>query len=82
MITLENVNKIYSNGLHAVKDVNLKVNEGDIFGIIGLSGAGKSSLIRLINRLEENRLLKINNHPEKLRDWPNDVSATYLDVWC
>jgi hypothetical protein len=29
-----------------------------------------------------NRLLKINNHPEKLRDWPNDVSATYLDVWC
>ena len=53
MITLENVNKIYSNGLHAVKDVNLKVNEGDIFGIIGLSGAGKSSLIRLINRLEE-----------------------------
>ena len=30
-----------------------KVNKGDIFGIIGLSGAGKSSLIRLINRLEE-----------------------------
>lgn len=53
MITLENVNKVYSNGLHAVRDVNLKVNEGDIFGIIGLSGAGKSSLIRLINRLEE-----------------------------
>lgn len=53
MITLEKVNKVYSNGLHAVKDVSLKVNRGDIFGIIGLSGAGKSSLIRLINRLEE-----------------------------
>ena len=53
MITLEKVNKFYSNGLHAVKDVSLKVNKGDIFGIIGLSGAGKSSLIRLINRLEE-----------------------------
>ena len=52
MITLEKVNKVYSNGLHAVKDVSLKVNKGDIFGIIGLSGAGKSSLIRLINRLE------------------------------
>ena len=36
-----------------LKDVSLKVNKGDIFGIIGLSGAGKSSLIRLINRLEE-----------------------------
>ncbi|MBS9776096.1 MAG: ATP-binding cassette domain-containing protein [Fusobacterium sp.] len=53
MIVLENVNKIYSNGFHAVKDVNLKIEKGDIFGIIGLSGAGKSSLIRLINRLEE-----------------------------
>ena len=53
MITLEKVNKVYSNGLHAVKDVSLKVNKGVIFGIIGLSGAGKSSLIRLINRLEE-----------------------------
>ena len=53
MITLEKVNKVYSNGLHAVKDVSLKVNKGDIFGIIGLSGAGKSSIIRLINRLEE-----------------------------
>lgn len=59
MITLEKVNKVYSNGLHAVKDVSLKVNKGDIFGIIGLSGAGKSSLIRLINRLEESTSGKI-----------------------
>jgi len=36
-----------------VENVNLEVNENEIFGIIGLSGAGKSSLIRCINRLEE-----------------------------
>ncbi len=53
MIYLKNVNKIYPNGLHAVKNINLHINKGDIFGIIGLSGAGKSSLIRLLNRLEE-----------------------------
>ncbi|MDR1831750.1 MAG: ATP-binding cassette domain-containing protein [Fusobacteriaceae bacterium] len=53
MIELIKVNKIYPNGFHAVKDVSLKIDTGDIFGIIGLSGAGKSSLIRLINRLEE-----------------------------
>lgn len=53
MIILENVNKIYQNGLHAVNDVSLHIQKADIFGIIGLSGAGKSSLIRLINRLEE-----------------------------
>lgn len=53
MIKIENVNKIYPNGFHAVKDVSLEIKTGDIFGIIGLSGAGKSSLIRLLNRLEE-----------------------------
>ena len=53
MISIEKVNKIYSNGFHAVKDVDLEIKKGDIFGIIGLSGAGKSSLIRLLNRLEE-----------------------------
>ena len=53
MILIEKVNKIYSNGFQAVKNVDLKIDKGDIFGIIGLSGAGKSSLIRLLNRLEE-----------------------------
>lgn len=53
MIKIEKINKVYSNGFHAVKDVSLEIKKGDIFGIIGLSGAGKSSLIRLLNRLEE-----------------------------
>ncbi|WP_270749738.1 methionine ABC transporter ATP-binding protein [Fusobacterium hominis] len=53
MIEIINVNKVYPNGYHAVKDVSLTINDGDIFGVIGLSGAGKSSLIRLLNRLEE-----------------------------
>ncbi|WP_429189693.1 methionine ABC transporter ATP-binding protein [Fusobacterium sp. PH5-44] len=53
MIKLEKLNKIYPNGFHAVKNVNLEVKKGDIYGIIGLSGAGKSSLIRMVNRLEE-----------------------------
>ncbi|MDF2607519.1 MAG: methionine transporter ATP-binding protein [Bacillales bacterium] len=56
MIKLSNVNKIYklkNSNIHAVKDVNLNINEGEIFGIIGYSGAGKSSLIRLFNQLEK-----------------------------
>ena len=52
MITLEKVNKIYDNSFHAVKDVSLSVKKGEIYGIIGLSGAGKSSLIRMFNGLE------------------------------
>ncbi len=72
MITLENINKVYSNGLHAVKDVNLKIEKGDIFGIIGLSGAGKSSLIRLINRLEEPTSGKITINGEDILSLSKD----------
>ncbi|MBB3908934.1 methionine ABC transporter ATP-binding protein [Anoxybacteroides rupiense] len=56
MITLENVTKVYSSSqgaVTAVNDVNLHIKEGEIFGIIGYSGAGKSSLIRLLNGLEK-----------------------------
>lgn len=53
MIKIENLVKVYENEFKAVNDISLEVKKGEIFGIIGLSGAGKSSLIRCINRLEE-----------------------------
>ncbi|MDU7692741.1 MAG: ATP-binding cassette domain-containing protein [Helicobacter sp.] len=53
MITLKNIKKTYPNGFTALKGIDLQVKKGDIFGIVGYSGAGKSSLIRIINRLEE-----------------------------
>ncbi len=56
MIELKDISKIYKtkNGeLTAVKDVNLSINKGEIFGIIGYSGAGKSTMIRLLNGLEK-----------------------------
>ncbi len=39
--------------LHAVNGVSLTIEDGEIFGIIGYSGAGKSTMIRLINQLEK-----------------------------
>jgi D-methionine transport system ATP-binding protein len=56
MITLSNVTKIYkakSGTVTAVDNVSLHIREGEIFGIIGYSGAGKSSLIRMLNGLEK-----------------------------
>ena len=56
MISIKNLSKIYTNGkteVVALKDINLEINKGEIFGIIGFSGAGKSSLIRCLNLLEE-----------------------------
>ena len=55
MIKLKQVSKTFdtkSGNLHAVKDVNLEIQDGEIFGIIGFSGAGKSTLVRCINLLE------------------------------
>jgi D-methionine transport system ATP-binding protein len=52
MIELKNVNKTYEGGIHALKNINLTINDGEIFGIIGQSGAGKSTLIRCLNMLE------------------------------
>ena len=55
MIQLEHVSKTCGgaeSGVHAVRDVSLKIEAGEIFGIIGYSGAGKSTLVRCINLLE------------------------------
>lgn len=55
MIELKNINKTYhlkTGDVTAVKNVNLTINDGEIYGIIGYSGAGKSSLVRCINLLE------------------------------
>ncbi|MGM0875442.1 MAG: methionine ABC transporter ATP-binding protein [Bacillota bacterium] len=56
MITLQNVKKVYqtkTGNVTAVNNVNLEIDKGEIYGIIGYSGAGKSSLIRLLNGLEK-----------------------------
>lgn len=56
MIKLSNITKIYKtkNGeLTAVDNVNLSIQKGEIYGIIGYSGAGKSTMIRLLNGLEK-----------------------------
>ncbi|MCX8748182.1 ATP-binding cassette domain-containing protein [Snodgrassella sp. B3088] len=56
MIIFENIKKTYIKNkqqVHALNDINLTVDTGDIFGLIGWSGAGKSSLIRLVNQLEK-----------------------------
>ena len=51
VIELRHVDKHYG-ALHVLKDINLKVDRGEVLVVIGPSGSGKSTLCRTINRLE------------------------------
>lgn len=53
ILAIENLQKIYPNGTHALKGISLTVQKGEFLVVIGLSGSGKSTLLRCINRLHE-----------------------------
>lgn len=69
MIRVENVSKKF-NKTHALKNVSLEVNKGDIISLIGPSGSGKSTLLRCIHGLEHVDKGKIYMDDEWMN--PND----------
>lgn len=55
IIRVEHVSKTFTSSagsFQALKDISFSIEQGDIFGIIGLSGAGKSTMVRCLNLLE------------------------------
>ena len=51
MIKFENVSVTYPGGVKALDNVSLEINEGDFLIIVGMSGDGKSTLLRTVNNL-------------------------------
>jgi len=48
VISIKNLSKTYTSGLHALKDINLDIKRGEIFALLGPNGAGKTTLISII----------------------------------
>jgi sulfonate transport system ATP-binding protein len=52
MLRIDNVSKRFANGFIALDDLNLTVNQGEIVSLVGTSGCGKSTILRIIAGLE------------------------------
>ena len=56
MIKMTDVSKVYKNGeveTHALKNINLTINDGELVVILGPSGSGKSTLLNVISGLDQ-----------------------------
>jgi multiple sugar transport system ATP-binding protein len=52
-VDMDQVNKVYENGFHAVKDLSLDVGEGEFMVLVGPSGCGKTTALRMVAGLED-----------------------------
>lgn len=52
ILQMNNVSKVYGNGIYANQDVSFSVNEGEIHAIVGENGAGKSTLMKILFGME------------------------------
>lgn len=64
MIEIKNVSKTYNNNIKAIDNLNLKINDGDIVGFIGLNGAGKTTAIKMMTGILQPDIgtIKINGY--------------------
>ena len=74
-LSLQCVNKVYPNGVHAVKNVDLAIQEGEFMVLVGPSGCGKTTTLRMIAGLEDITSgdiviagTRVNDLPAKNRD--------------
>ena len=51
-VSLNEINKIYDNGVHAIVDLSIEISDGEFLVLVGPSGCGKSTALRMIAGLE------------------------------
>jgi len=83
MIRLENVTKVYKGDVTALRGVNLEIQRGEFVFLVGQSGSGKSTFIRLLNREEvadSGKILLAGKDLGSLRSW--SVPALRRNIGC
>jgi multiple sugar transport system ATP-binding protein len=75
-VGLEQINKVYANGFHAVKNLNLDVRDGEFMVLVGPSGCGKTTALRMVAGLEDisSGTLRIAGKPV------NDITPKDRDI--
>ncbi len=80
ILSIRNLEKIYPNGIRALKNLSFDVKPGEFLVVIGLSGSGKSTLLRCINRLIEPTSGEIIFHDQKTKQSQNIAKATRHEI--
>jgi sn-glycerol 3-phosphate transport system ATP-binding protein len=75
-VTMKSVNKRYPNGAHAIRGVDMDIDNGELIVFVGPSGCGKSTLLRMVAGLEDVSEGQISIDGERI----NELSPADRDV--
>ena len=79
-IELRNIDLSYGGGPRVIKDVSLKINQGEFFAFLGPSGCGKSTLLRLIAGFEQCQRGEVylgDKEVSRLPPWKREVGMVF-----
>ena len=81
IVEIEGVNKIYGKN-HVVKDLNLTVEEGEFLTLLGSSGCGKTTTLRMIAGFEEptSGSIKVEGENLELKRLQKKLNITFIYV--